>query len=68
MNTLEIQTDASTTIVEDLVEAIRDSLLRDPITRPAIIGWATQLSGAIEQEFERSMMVTEMLGEDFEWR
>jgi hypothetical protein len=62
---LETQTDANTSIVEDLVAALKIQLLSDPITRPAIIRWATLPDNSIEQEIERSLMLQEMLGGDF---
>jgi hypothetical protein len=65
MNILQTQTDASTAIVQDLVEAIRNELLSDPITRPAIIRWATLPDNSIEQEIERSLMLEDMLGGNF---
>jgi len=65
---LETQTNANTSIVQDLVAALKIQLLSDPITRPAIIGWATLPDNSIEQEFARSSLLQEMLGSDFEWR
>jgi hypothetical protein len=56
---------SETTIVEDLVQAIRDQLLSDPVTRPAIINWATEPDRSIEQEIDRSLMLEDMLGGDF---
>ena len=50
-------------IFADLIEALRNEFLKNPVTRPAAIEWASQPGRSIE-EIERSLMLEEMYGSD----